>query len=72
MGPESNMTGVYTRRGRCRVKAQRQRDAQERGLRDKRGRDWSEATADLGAPRIVAPPPEGSERQGTTLPLRTS
>ena len=25
------------------MKAQRQRDAQERGLCDKRGRDWSEA-----------------------------
>lgn len=56
MGPESNMTGVYIR-GRCRVKAQRQRDAQERGLRDKRGRDWSEAAADLGAPRTVPPHP---------------
>ena len=37
------------------MKAQRQRDAQERGLCDKRGRDWSEAAADLGAPRVVGP-----------------
>ena len=64
------------------MKAQRQRDAQERGLCDKRGRDWSEAAADLGAPRVVGPhretvraphqetvraPHRETERPGTTI-----